>query len=74
MHVADQDLLSGSGAIVYAAGSEVPDEVLNSDMAKRQGWKGYVSESRTKTLRADGPGTDKPADPTKSTSPAAPSK
>jgi hypothetical protein len=74
MYIADQNLISGSGALVYAAGSEVPEEALKSDMGKRQGWKDYVSEARTKTLRADGPGTDKPADPTKSDSPAVPSK
>lgn len=73
MYVADQNLLTGSGAIAFAAGSEVPEETLKSDMAKRQGWKDLVSESRTKTLRAEGPGTDRPADPAKSDSPAAPS-
>lgn len=60
MYIADANLLSGSGAIAYAAGSEVPEEALNSDMAKRMNWKDYVSEAKTKTMRADGPGTEKP--------------
>jgi hypothetical protein len=60
MYVADQHLMTGSGAIAYAAGSEVPEKALNSDMGKRMGWKELVSEGRTKTLRADGAGTEKP--------------
>lgn len=69
MYVADQNLYTGSGALAFAAGSEVPEDAMNSDMAKRQGWKELVSEGKTKTLRADGAGTDKPI---KATAPAMP--
>lgn len=61
MYIADEDLRTGSGALAYAAGSEVPDNELNTAVAKAQDWKNKVSEGRTKTLRADGAGTDKPA-------------
>lgn len=71
MYVADQDLYTGSGAKAYAAGSEVPEADLNSDMSKRMGWKNLVSESRTKTLRADGAGTGKPVKPVDGEAPTA---
>ena len=60
MYVADEDLRTGSGALAYAAGAEVPEGELRSPVAKAQDWKSKVSEGRTKTLRADGAGTEKP--------------
>ncbi len=61
MYIANEHLRNGTGAIAFPTGAEVPEEALKSEVAKANGWKDLVSESRTKTLRADGAGTDKPA-------------
>ena len=60
MYIADADLKMSNGALVYAAGSEVPAEALTSEAGKAYGWRDLVSEARTKTMRAEGPGTEKP--------------
>lgn len=61
-YVAEENLKAGNGAIVYGVGVEVPEGALSTEIGKANGWKDKVRELKTKTVRATGPGTDKPVD------------
>lgn len=48
MKVATSELRTSNGSLAYAIGQDVPDHVLDSDLAKACGWGDLVAGSKTK--------------------------
>lgn len=47
MKVALESLFTSTGVLAFAAGDEVPDHVLGSDLAKACGWPEKVAGAET---------------------------
>jgi hypothetical protein len=48
MKVATADLRTSTGTLAFAAGDEVPDHVLDSDLAKANGWPELVAGPKSR--------------------------
>lgn len=51
MKVATEDLKMGNGTVAHYLGDEVPDHVLESDLAKAYGWPDKVAGADTKAAQ-----------------------